>query len=229
MFQRMIAIPQEEYVSMNALQHVKQPLEQQFQQVNRQFTGAEKIQDPYRRLLFQGEALDEMKELKERMRHYVQVSTPKPYVNRAKALFQNVESFLRFNEKGELMDKNNQVISQSRVEDLIQHAVRDRRRNMTPTGWSSFLSMLHEHNIPRSVLNRQTLDELDELNQQTSTVSLERPKMISISRKRSRSAANIMREHASPEKRKSRSRSPIRRQSSRKRIKAIKTDFLYNF
>ena len=103
----MIAIPQEEYLSMNALQHVKQPLEQQFHQLNRQFTEAEKIHDPYRRLVFQGEALDEMKELKEKMRHNIQVSTPKPYVNRAKALFQNVESFVHFNEKGKSLDKHN--------------------------------------------------------------------------------------------------------------------------
>ena len=214
---------------MNALQHVKQPLEQQFQHLNRQYTEAENIHDPYRRLVFQGEALDEMKELKERMRHYVQVSTPKPYVNRAKALFQNVESFLQFNAKGELMDKDNRVISQSRVEDLIQHAVRDRRRNMTPTGWSTFLSMLHEHNVPRSVLNRQTLDELDRFDQQTSTVSLKKTDLPLVSRKRSNSATSIKPEFIPPTKRKSRSRSPIRRQSSRKPVKAMKTDFLYNF
>ena len=59
------------------------------------------------------------------------------------------------------MDKNNQTISQSRVEDLIQHAVRDRRRNMTLTGWSTFLDILREHNIPKSSLNRQTLDEME--------------------------------------------------------------------
>ena len=204
MFQRMIAIPQEEYLSMNALQHVKQPLEQQFHQLNRQFTEAEKIHDPYRRLVFQGEALDEMKELKEKMRHNIQVSTPKPYVNRAKALFQNVESFVHFNEKGELLDKHNQAISQSRIEDLIQHAVRDRRRNMTPTGWSSFLSLLHEHNVPRSVLNRQTLDELDKFGQQTLKIEPKKPIR--------QSRSTIKKELGSPpKKKKSRSRSPRKR------------------
>ena len=225
MFQRMIAIPQEEYVSMNSLQHVKQPLDQQFQHLNRQFTDAEKIQDPYRRLLFQGEALDEMKELKERMRHYVQVSTPKPYVNRAKALFQNVESFLRFNEKGELMDKNNQVISQSRVEDLIQHAVRDRRRNMTPTGWSSFLSMLHEYNVPRSVLNRQTLDELDKL-----TSSLQKPEMTSFPRKQTKLLTSLQTVSKSPKRLRTKQlHTTLKWKSSRKPKKTVKDDFLYNF
>ena len=178
---------------MNAIQHVKQPLEQQFQHLNRQYTEAEKIHDPYRRLVFQGEALDEMKELKERMRHYVQVSTPKPYVNRAKALYQNVESLLQFNAKGELMDKENRVISQSRVEDLIQHAVRDRRRNMTPIGWSTFLSILREHNVPKSLLNRQTLDELDEIDQQSS-VPFKKPSITTVSRKRTMTAPNIKKE-----------------------------------
>ena len=227
MFQRMIAIPQEEYVSMNALQHVKQPLEQQFHQLNRQFTEAEKIQDPYRRLMFQGEALDEMKELKEKMRYNVQVSTPKPYINRAKALFQNVESFLQFNEKGEMLDKNNHVFSQSRIEDLIQHAVRDRRRNMTPTGWSSFLTLLHEHNVPKSLLNRQTLDELENLGQQTSKTEFKKPS--TILRKRSRSDMRIKKEMSSPLKKKSRSRSPMRRQTLRKPVNSKKPDFLYYY
>lgn len=225
MFQRLIAIPQEEYMSMSAAQHVKQPLEQQFHHLNRQFTDVERIQDPYRRLVLQGEVLDEMKELKERMRHNVQVSTPKPYMNRAKALFQNVESFLRFNEKGEMMDKNNQVISQSRVEDLIQHAVRDRRRNMTPTGWSSFLSMLHEHNVPRSVLNRQTLDELDKL-----IYSVKKPEMTSFAGKSTKSLTSFKTEPKSPKRLATKQvRSPFKRKSSRKPKKAIKADFLYNF
>ena len=157
----MIAIPQEEYMQMTAVQQAHQPLTQQFQNSEKQFTDAEQIRDPYRRMILQGEALEDMKELKEVMRNNVQITSPKPYKNRAKALYQSVESVLRFNEKGELIDKNNQNISQSRVEDLIQHAVRDRRRNMTPIGWSTFLEILREHNIPKSSLNRQTLDDLE--------------------------------------------------------------------
>ena len=121
----MIAIPQEEYLSMSAVQNAKQPLTQQFYGVEKQFNDAEHIKDPYRRLYFQGEALDEMKQLKERMRDSLTVSTPKPYVNRAQSLFKSVEPFLRYNERGELIDEKNQVVANSCVEDLIQHAVRD--------------------------------------------------------------------------------------------------------
>ena len=47
------------------------------------------------------------------------------------------------------------------VEDLINYAVRDRRRNIAPVGWSTFLSYLHEHNIPKCILTRSILDEFD--------------------------------------------------------------------
>lgn len=34
--------------------------------------------------------------------------------------------------------------------DLVQHAVRDRRRNLTPMGWPEFRHLLQEHNVPKS-------------------------------------------------------------------------------
>ena len=92
----MIAIPQEEYMQMTAVQQAHQPLNQQFQNSEKQFTDAEQIRDPYRRMILQGEALDDMKELKERMRNNVQITSPQPYKNRAKALYQSVESVLLF-------------------------------------------------------------------------------------------------------------------------------------
>ena len=103
-----------------------------------------------------------MKQVKEQMRNSLVISTPKPYQNRAKALFQTVENFVRFNDKGEFHSNDGNIVRGSRLEDVIQHAVRDRRRNMTPTGWSDFLTILREHNVPKSILNRDTLDELEE-------------------------------------------------------------------
>lgn len=160
-FQRMIAIPEEEYLQMSTIQNARQPLSQQFYNLESQHNKDSQIRDPYRRLVLQSDTLDDMKELKEKMRNYITVSTPKPYRSRAQALFENISSFLRFTERGEVYDKENNLIDNSRVEDLIQHAVRDRRRNISPTGWSTFLSLLREHNVPKSILNRDTIDEIE--------------------------------------------------------------------
>ena len=162
MFQRLVAIPQEEYVSLSNLRNVQQPITQYFQNLQKQHHDVEQVRDPYERLIKQSEVLDQMKDVKDRIRQSLTVSTPKPYRNRAKALFQSMESFLKFNDRGELIDETGNVISSSRVEDLIQHAVRDRRRNMTPIGWNQFLNLLREHNIPKSILNRYTLDEMED-------------------------------------------------------------------
>ena len=161
-FERMIAIPQEEYLTMSNIQNVREPLTQQFYDLEGRYNQDERIRDPYKRLVLQSSTLDDMKNLKEEIRNSLTVSTPKPYRNRAKALFQSIESFLKFNNKGEIYDNDDKIISHSRLEDLIQHAVRDRRRNMIPTGWDYFLSVLRDHNIPKSILNRNTLDELDQ-------------------------------------------------------------------
>ena len=58
------------------------------------------------------------------------------------------------------MKDDGSAIESSRIEDLIQHAVRDRRRPFSPTGWNYFVSLLKKHNIPRSSLNLETLREL---------------------------------------------------------------------
>jgi hypothetical protein len=157
----MIAIPQEEYLQLSTVQNVRQPLTQQFYNLESQHNEEAKIKDPYKRLVLQSETLNEMKELKEKMRHYLTVSTPKPYRTRAQALLESVSSFLQFNERGEIYDTDNNIIPNTRLEDLIQHSVRDRRRNISPTGWSYFLRRLMENNIPRSILNRGTIDEME--------------------------------------------------------------------
>ena len=161
-FQRMIVIPQEEYLAMTTVQNVKEPLTQHFYNTENRYEQDANVRDPYRRLVMQSATLDEMKLLKEQMRNSLGIATPKPYRNRAKGLFQFIEHSLRFNEKGEVYDNNNQVISGSRVEDLIQYAVNDRRRsNLRPEGWNTFLELLRDKNVPRNFLNRYTMDELE--------------------------------------------------------------------
>ena len=73
----------------------------------------------------------------------------------------SLSSHLNVNEIGELVKSDGSVIPSSRFEDLIQHAVRDRRRKFIPVGWDYFLELLRTYNVPKSVLNRETLDELD--------------------------------------------------------------------
>lgn len=161
-FQRMIAIPQEEYLAMSVVQNANQPLTNQFYNTEHQYTQHGNIRDPYRRLVMQSNDLEEMKMMKEQMRNSLGIATPKPYRNRAKSLFQFIENSLRYNQRGEIYDNDNQVISGSRVEDLIQYAVNDRRRsNLKPEGWNEFLHLLREKNVPKNFLNRYTMDELD--------------------------------------------------------------------
>ena len=182
-FQRMIAIPQEEYLSMSAVQNARQPLTQRYYNLENRYNEFENIQDPYKRLVLQSETLEDMKHLKDQMRNYLSVSIPKPYQNRVQALFRSLESFIRFNDKGEMFDKDGNVIDNSRVEDLIQHAVRDRRRNMTPVGWNKFMGLLQEHNIPKSILNRQTLDEMDNhIPLKKEYISMKRRKIVMLSK-----------------------------------------------
>ena len=169
MFQRMIAIPQEEYLQLSSVQNARQPLTQQFYNLESQYNEEAKVRDPYKRLILQSNTLEDMKQLKDQMRHYITVNTPKPFRSRAQALMENISSFIRFNERGEIYDKENDIIVNSRLEDLIQHAVRDRRRNISPTGWNYFLSLLQEHNVPKSILNRDTMDEMYNLTQRRAT------------------------------------------------------------
>ena len=161
MFQRMMVIPQEEYLQLSAVQAARKPMVQQMQQLTSEYDEQGEIPDPYRRLVQQAETLDAMKALKEKMRHEIVLATPKPFQSRTRSLFQHLEPVLKVNERGEMYDKDNAIIPNSRIEDLIQYAVRDRRRNYEPTGWTSFLKLLRDNNIPKYMLNRNTLEELD--------------------------------------------------------------------
>ena len=156
----MVVIPQEEYTQLASMRQVQQPLTHQFQQLETQYERNAHIPDPYRRLMLQGETLDEMKELKDKMRESVVNSSPKAYQSRARTLYQSAESFIKFNSRGEIYDEHGQLVDNSRMEDLIQYAVRDRRRDVTPVGWKAFVNLLRNNNVPRYALNRDTIEEL---------------------------------------------------------------------
>ena len=159
-YSRMVVIPQEEYMQLSAVQQVRQPVTQQFYNAEQDYQKNLHGADPHRTVLLQSETIERLKDLKDQMRAYLTISTPRPYRTRAEALFQSIQQHLNVNEKGEVIKDDNTVIESSRYEDLIQHAVRDRRRNFTPTGWSYFVNLLKKHNVPKSSLNRETLDEL---------------------------------------------------------------------
>ena len=161
MFQRMMVIPQEEYLQLSAVQAARKPMVQQMHQLSSEYEEQGQIADPYRRLIYQSETLDAMKALKEKMRDEIVLATPKAFQSRTRSLFQHLEPVLKLTERGEMYDKANTVIPNSRIEDLIQYAVRVRRRNYEPTGWTSFLELLRDNNIPKYMLNRNTLEELD--------------------------------------------------------------------
>ena len=180
----MIAIPQEEYSQLTTVQNIRQPLTQQLHNLERDYKANEGISDPYKRMMLQSETLEEMKDLKNQMRNYITFSTPKPYRHRAQALFHSIESHINFNDRGEIMDRHGNVIQHSRLEDLVQHAVRDRRRSMVPIGWDEFVNVLRDRNIPRSTLNRETLDELERATFNTTSIGTKLPGRISRPRKR---------------------------------------------
>lgn len=156
-FQKLIAIPQEEYIQLNTVQQVHQPLQQQ---MNHLLTQQQQFLNPYDQMMKQGTQLEQVKVIKEKIRDSLSLGTPKPYRNRALSLYKSMEPYVQYNERGEMLDDQQNPIKESRAEDLIQHAVRDRRRNFVPAAWDTFLKKIEDHNIPKTYLNRQTIEEL---------------------------------------------------------------------
>lgn len=160
-FQKLIAIPQEEYIQLNTVQQAHQPLQNQMNQILNQ---QQSFLNPYDQMMKQGTQLEEVKAIKEKIRDSLSLGTPKPYRNRALSLYKTMEPYVQYNERGEMLDVDQKPITDSRAEDLIQHAVRDRRRNFIPVGWEIFLRNMKDNNIPKTFLNRQTIDELNDIN-----------------------------------------------------------------
>ena len=157
-YSKMVVVPQEEYVQLASVQKAQQPIVQQFNDLTKENMKLDHVDDPYRRLQLQSSNLEERKLLKEKMRRFITMSTPRQYRSRAETLFDFVESRVRFNEKGEIMDENGQVIQNSHIDDLLQHAVRDMRRNLgEPVGWPYFLNMLRRENVPHNIVGSPTV------------------------------------------------------------------------
>ena len=153
-FHQLVALPMEEYNQMRNVANMQQPpLNQKLVQLQRELSAsasappppssaaaaAELSNNPYDRLMRQGMLLEEVKRTKEQLQNDISLGTPKPYRNRALALYNQIAPVTHFNEKGELLlppdgatvdgaSWGGRPIVGSRAEDLIQHAVRDRRK-----------------------------------------------------------------------------------------------------
>ena len=159
-FQRMVGIAEDEYMHLKSLQQINNPLQSKFLALSKEYDQQSRIHDPYVRVQRQGETLTQMLNVKDDLRKRAIQVTPKPYQGRVQNLFDFVSDKIGVNAKGEMYDRHGAVIEGSNITDLVQHAVRDRRRNIVPTGWNDFLNVLRDNNAPRMILNYDTLDEI---------------------------------------------------------------------
>ena len=84
-FERMVAIPEEEYHQLKSLQHTSNPLQNKFQSLSSDYQKQGFINDPYTRVQRQGETLHEMKRVKDELSKRLLSLTPKPYQTRAQS------------------------------------------------------------------------------------------------------------------------------------------------
>ena len=133
--------------------------------------------------------------MKEQLRERLREATPKPYRTRAESLYNFLKDKIQFNPKGEIYTNEGVRIEGSNIADLVQHAVRDRQRNINPVGWKTFLTQLKDSNAPQMILNYNTLDELHPSTITTKQQAIanrfgrETTKSVAIKRSRSQSKA----------------------------------------
>ena len=192
-FQRMIVIPQEEYTHLLGMQRMQQPHMTHYQTLQKEYQQQEEIKDPYSRLMHQSDTLADMKTLKDNMHRSLMTATPKPYRSRADTLMKVLEPHVSLTSKGEVVNTfSGNVIRDARMDDLIQHAVRDKRRHgFSPRGWSHFVQLLRDVNVPQIILNRETLNDLQTLRRpiikrkiEETKLSSKIPRLVSEKRKR---------------------------------------------
>lgn len=164
-FQRMVAIPEHEYNQPRNMEQLLKPLESHTSSLFNTYQQQGNISDLHTRVHRQGETLDEIMKMKDKIREDTQHVTPRPFQNRANRLLGYILDKLDVSEKGELIDNEGKIVEGSNISDLIQHAVRDRRRNYSPEGWDIFREKLRELNVPKSILNYDTLDEISNISQ----------------------------------------------------------------
>ena len=89
---------------------------------------------------------------------------PKTSQSRAKRLLTILERykpFISWNNDGEVsFGAHEAPVSGSRLTDLLYHATAVKRRNFEPTGWSHFLGVLQQLNVPSTALSTTTLQEM---------------------------------------------------------------------
>ena len=138
-YTKIVVVPQEEYVQLASVQRAQQPFVQQFNELVKEDMKLGDINDQYRRLQLQASNLEERNVLRDKMRRFITMSTPRQYRTRAETLFDLIEPHIKYNEKGELVNSDTgNVIEKSHIDDILQHAVRDVRRNKLgkPAGWN---------------------------------------------------------------------------------------------
>lgn len=145
---------------LRSSRHIADPLQKHFATLSSEYEKQDKIPEPHERVLRQAETLDAMIKTKDQLRQKVAAATPKPYQHRATTLFNFMKDRIRVNLKGEVYKDDGEAIEGSNIVDLVQHAVRDRRRQITPVGWDLFKDYLKDENAPKSLMNYDTLEEL---------------------------------------------------------------------
>ena len=209
-FQRMVGIAEDEYMHLKSLQQITNPLQSRFLSFAKEYDQQGMIHDPYVRVQRQGETLNQMINIKDDLRKRAIQVTPRPYQGRVQNLFDFVSDKIGVNAKGEMYDRHGAVIEGSNITDLVQHAVRDRRRNIVPTGWNDFLNVLRDNNAPRMILNYDTLDEIRAVqvpkkistraSSTSSSTDSRRPSRIPISNVKSKFPATVKKPKASTSK-----------------------------
>ena len=160
-FQRMVIIPQDEYNQLMSVQKVIHPYTQPYRQLEQRYEENTHIQDPYSRLLHEADTQKEMRLMQDNIRSDLLTSIPKMYKNRAESLLKKVEPHVKVNQLGELNDlKSGKAIANTHLDDLIQYAVSVKRRAFVPKGWHQFVRELRTINVPMSILNKETIQEL---------------------------------------------------------------------
>ena len=159
-FQRMVAIPEDEYEHLKSLQRSNDPMREKFLSLSDEYRQQGFIHNPHVRVQRQGETLTQMINIKDELRKRVIEATPKVYQSRVQSLFHFISDKIGVNARGEIYDSDGTVLQGSNISDLVQHAVRDRRRKMTPPGWNTFLKILQDNNAPRMILNYETLEDM---------------------------------------------------------------------
>ena len=217
----MVVLPKEEYLELQQQQHQSSsPLEKKYEKVLHQYRDHTHIKDPIEQHYKQGEDLNELRRLREKMNTYYF----KDDKQRGSLLLSLLSpSFLDYNRAGELIDKRtNQTVSGSRIDDLITYAVNPSHPDPTaaaaspPHGWKEFVSILKSvPHIPHHVLNSHTREELS---------PVPPPPPSSFSSPKSSPPTSVASSPPAPETRKRKSDTPAHLHCPRTRAKAKRSN-----